>query len=80
MVHALAVAAVVVLFVRETRSTQLGNSWQAVAQVMSGETQLLIPEAARCESGEFQKMIKREGRNIRYRIVKEDDSPKLSRG
>ncbi|KAK3352225.1 hypothetical protein B0T25DRAFT_541442 [Lasiosphaeria hispida] len=81
VVHALAVAIVVVLFVRETSSTQLGNSWQAVSQVMDDETRLLIPEAAKYESGEFQKRIKSEGRNVRYRIVKEGDSesPKLAK-
>jgi len=58
VVQALAVVAVTVLFVRETRFTELGNSWQAVAQVVDDETRLLVPEAAQRQSGGIQKMDK----------------------
>jgi len=79
VVQALALVAVTVLFVRETRSTQLGNSWQAVAQVTDDNTRLLIPEAARRQSKAFQKWITGEGWDMRYRIVNEGGSPKLAR-
>ncbi|KAK0613306.1 hypothetical protein B0T14DRAFT_569373 [Immersiella caudata] len=79
VVQALAVVAVTVLFVRETRFTELGNSWHAVAQLMDDETRLLVPEAAHRQSGAFKKWIKSNGWNIRYRIVNEGNSPRLAR-
>ncbi|KAK0704471.1 hypothetical protein B0H67DRAFT_557273 [Lasiosphaeris hirsuta] len=87
VVHTLAVAAVAALFLRETRYTELGNAWQAVAQLVTNNADdngdmrlLLLPSAARDTSSVFKKRLREGGRDVRYRVVVgEEDSPHLER-
>ena len=76
--HTVAVLVVVVLFRRQTRCTELGNSWQAVAQPLpdpaplEGDKKPLPPklnDAARAGKKEFKKRVGKEERDVRYRLV-----------
>ena len=81
--HTVAVSAVVVVFRRQTRCTELGNSWQAVAQPLpdpaplEGDGEPLprkLNDAARAGKREFKKRVGKEVREVRYRVVVEKRS------
>ena len=78
-VHVLAVVAVAVLFVRQTRCTELGNSWQAVAQLVTEDTQPLLPDACGDKDDVFKKRLRKDGGDVRYRVVWQQGSPRVSR-
>ena len=67
-----------------TRYTELGNSWQPVAQSVplgweqgggGNSSPRELCEAARVSKGEMERRIDESERNIRYRIAKEGNSP-----
>ena len=83
-VHTATIAVVVAMFRRQTRYTELGNSWQPVAQSVSlgweqggggNSSPRELCEAARVSKGEMERRIDESERNIRYRIAKEGNSP-----
>lgn len=69
--HLLLVAWIVSWFLRATRHTMLGNSWQAVSQVVSDATLPLLQRADDLKDSEVADVIRREMREAgRYGIVR----------
>lgn len=58
--HLAVVAAVVALFLARTRASLLGNYWQAVAQVVSSDTEPLLRRADGLRDSEVEALIARE--------------------
>ena len=69
--HVLAVAGVTAWYLYVTRYTMLGNSWQAVSQVVSEETLPLIRRASCLKDSEVRAIIRRErNKGERYSIAR----------
>ena len=69
--HLLAMACVTVWFLRATRHTMLGNSWQAVSQVVSDATLPLLQRAGYMKDSEVTGIIRKQmGEAGRYGIAR----------
>ncbi|KAK0738042.1 hypothetical protein B0T18DRAFT_394403 [Schizothecium vesticola] len=79
VLHVLAAVMVTVLFVGETRCSELGNSWQAVAQLVTEDTRPILLDACRDRGDVFKERVRKDGGDIRYRIVWQEDVPRLAR-
>ncbi|KAJ5502673.1 hypothetical protein N7463_005547 [Penicillium fimorum] len=58
VVHSVIMVVVVVLFVRSTGISFIGSYWQAVAQIISKETQPILKEADHMNDGAIRKWVK----------------------
>jgi len=67
VVHVVLVAATTACFVRRTEHSFLGNSWSAVAQVMSDVTAPLLSRATELDDREVEKMIRSDEGGLRRR-------------
>ncbi|KAJ6443457.1 ATP-dependent RNA helicase dbp3 [Purpureocillium lavendulum] len=62
--HLVVVAIVTTLFLRNTSSSCLGNSWQAVSQIASSETLPILEQADTMKDWEIRRNAKRQGLNL----------------
>ncbi len=69
--HLVVAVWVTVWFVKATRHTMLGNSWQAVVQIVSDATLPLLQRASDLNDSEVRGIIREEmGEAGRYRIAR----------
>jgi hypothetical protein len=60
--HSLLVAIITASFMAYTQYTMLGNQWQAVSQLFSGETETLILGSSKMTDKDVRKCLEKDGR------------------
>jgi hypothetical protein len=63
------VAIATVLFLKYTRSSFIGNYWQAVSQVVSKDTMPILEKADRMKDEEVKRWVKSESLHLRRRSI-----------
>lgn len=77
-VHVLLTLCIVVWYLLGTDHTMLGNSWQAVAQVVSDKTLPLLKKATNTKDTEVEELIQRgQGTRQKYSIIKSKTTGRL---
>lgn len=72
------VIAVTTSFMKSKRHTTLGNHWQAVSQVMSAETEMLIKDSTRATDREVREVLKAQGRGrVKVRVAPVGDGDRV---
>ena len=71
-VHFLLLVIFVVLFTRSTSYSTIGNSWQAIAQVVSEDTVRVVDASADMTDKEVGDLIRQAGSETGFRLVKLD--------
>jgi hypothetical protein len=69
IVHLLFLCSTIILFIIKTRASDLGNAWQAVAQVVSTETREVIEEATEMRDKQVEAWARSSGvSNRKYTV------------
>lgn len=67
--HLVMVVLTVTLFYTSTQYSMVGNAWQATAQTMTAETELILIKSAMATDNEVEKMLKKAGKGrVRVRL------------
>ena len=67
--HLALVVVTVTLFYTSTQYSTVGNAWQATAQTMTADTELILSKSAMATDNEVEKMLKRAGKGrVRVRL------------
>ncbi|KAF5530849.1 hypothetical protein FNAPI_13472 [Fusarium napiforme] len=74
LVHLLLLGSTMVLFQLKTRASDLGNAWQAIAQVVSAETRAVVGEASVVRDKEVEAWAKSSGVSRRSYAVSMSDA------
>lgn len=67
--HLVMVVITVTLFYTNTQYSMVGNAWQATAQTMTAETELILSKSGMATDEEVEKMLKRAGKgHVRVKL------------
>ncbi|KAJ9605346.1 hypothetical protein H2200_010003 [Cladophialophora chaetospira] len=76
LIHLLGVALIVVLFVKRTRLTLLGNCWSSISQLVAPETEHLLNSSAFTTDAEVKKELRGMGKDAEVKIRRQDGGDK----
>ena len=61
-----------VLFVKRTRLTLLGNCWTSISQLVAPEAEDLLRDSAFTTDREVKRVLRRKGRDTKVKIRRQD--------
>lgn len=80
LVHLILVAAIVLLFLKKTRLTLLGNCWVSIPQLLAPETEDLLRGSTFTTDEEVKRYHKRQGKDSNVKIRSRQESDESDQG